>query len=63
MPQEQKLGIEEKVRIVRQCLGQNYGELALKYQVSYQQVRTCTLRFEEMGEAGLEDRRGRRRKD
>ena len=35
----------------------------LKYQVSYQQVRTCTLRFEEMGEAGLEDRRGRRRKD
>ncbi len=63
MPQEQKLGIEEKVRIVRQCLGKNYGELALKYQGSYQQVRTCTLRFEEMGEAGLEDRRGRRRKD
>ena len=63
MPQEQKLGIEEKVRIVRQCLGKNYGELALKYQVSYQQVRTCTLRFEEMGEAGLEARRGRRRKD
>ncbi len=63
MPQEQKLGIEEKVRIVRQCLGKNYGELALKHQVSYQQVRTCTLRFEEMGEAGLEDRRGRRRKD
>ena len=30
MPQEQKLGIEEKVRIVRQCLGKNYGELALR---------------------------------
>ena len=26
-------------------------------------VRTWTLRFEEMGEAGLEDRRGKRKKD
>lgn len=37
--------------------------MALKYQVSYQQVRTWTLRFEEMGEAGLQDRRGHRKKD
>ena len=37
--------------------------MALKYKVSYQQVRTWTLRFEEMGEAGLEDRRGKRKKD
>ena len=29
----------------------------------YQQVRTWTLRFEQMGKAGLEDRRGRRKKD
>lgn len=41
----------------------NYGEMALKYKVSYQQVRTWTLRFEEMGESGLEDRRGKRKKD
>ena len=40
-----------------------YGEIALKYQVSYQQVRTWTLRFEQMGEAGLQDRRGQRKKD
>ena len=39
------------------------SEMAQKYQVSYQQVRTWTLRFEEMGEAGLEDRRGKRKKD
>jgi hypothetical protein len=26
-------------------------------------VRTWTLRFEELGEAGLEDRRGKRKKD
>ena len=30
---------------------------------SYQQVRTWTLRYEQMGEAGLEDRRGQRKKD
>ena len=56
---------EERVQIVKDCLasGKNYGEMALKYKVSYQQVRTWTLRFEEMGEAGLEDRRGKRKKD
>ena len=65
MPQKQKLGIEKKVKIVKRYLasGKNYGEMALKYKVSYQQVRAWTLRFEEMGEAGLEDRRGKRKKD
>ena len=29
--------------------------MALKYKASYQQAGTRTLRFEEMGEAGLED--------
>ena len=56
---------EERIQIVKDCLasGKNYSEMALKYKVSYQQVRTWTLRFEEMGEAGLEDRRGKRKKD
>lgn len=56
---------EERLQIVKECLesGRNYGEMALKYNVSYQQVRTWTLRFEELGEAGLEDRRGKRKKD
>ena len=56
---------EERLEIVKDCLasGKNYGAMALKYQVSYQQVRTWTLRFEEMGAAGLEDRRGKRKKD
>ena len=56
---------EERLQIVKGCLesGRNYGEMALKYNVSYQQVRTWTLRFEELGEAGLEDRRGKRKKD
>lgn len=56
---------EERVQIAKECIasGKNYGEIAQKYQVSYQQVRTWTLRFEELGEAGLEDRRGRRKKN
>jgi len=56
---------EERVQIANECIasGKNYGEIAQKYQVSCQQVRTWTLRFEELGEAGLEDRRGRRKKD
>ena len=56
---------EERIQIARECIasGKNYGEIALKYEVSYQQVRTWTLRFEEQGAAGLEDRRGKRKKD
>ncbi len=56
---------EERIQIAKDCLesGRNYGEIAQKYNVSYQQVRTWTKRFEEMGEEGLEDRRGRRKKD
>lgn len=56
---------EERLKIAKECLesGKDYGRIAIKYQVSYQQVRTWTLRYEEQGEAGLEDRRGQRKKD
>ena len=56
---------EERIQIAKDCIasGKNYGEMALKYTVSYQQARTWTLRYEELGEAGLDDRRGRRKKD
>lgn len=65
MKQRRETTLEERIQIVKECIasGKNYGEMALKYQVSYQQVRTWTLRYEEMGEAGLQDRRGRRKKD
>lgn len=65
MKQGRETTFEERLQIVRECIagGKNYGEMALKYQVSYQQVRNWTLRFEDLGEAGLEDRRGRRKKD
>ena len=65
MKQGRETTQEERIQIVKDCIasGKNYGEMALKYQVSYQQVRSWTLRFEQMGETGLEDRRGRRKKD
>lgn len=65
MKQGRETTQEERIQIAKECIasGKNYGEMALKYQVSYQQMRTWTLRFEEMGEAGLEDRRGQRKKD
>ena len=56
---------EERVQIAKESLasGKNYGEIAQKYNVSYQQVRTWTLRYMELGESGLEHRRGKRKKD
>lgn len=36
-----------------------YEETALQYQISYQQFHSWTLRFGQMGEAGLENRRSR----
>ena len=65
MKQGRETTQEKRLQIAKECIsrGKNYGEMALKYQVSYQQVRTWTLRYEQMGEAGLEDRRGQRKKD
>ncbi len=64
MKQGRETTQEERIQIARECIaeGKNYGAMALKYKVSYQQVRSWTLRYEEMGDAGLEDRRGRRKK-
>ena len=65
MKQGRETTQEERIQIAKECYasGKNYGEMALKYNVSYQQVRNWTLRYEGLGEAGLEDRRGKRKKD
>jgi len=56
---------EERIQIVKECIANdcNYGESAIKHNVSYQQVYGWVKRFKELGEAGLEDRRGRRKVD
>jgi transposase len=53
---------EERIQIVKDCIanGTDYGRTALKHQVSYQQVYMWTKKYLEMGEPGLEDRRGHR---
>ena len=65
MKQGRETTQEERIAIAKDCLenGSNYGETAIKYNVSYQQVYTWVKKFQELGKAGLEDRRGKRTKD
>lgn len=53
---------EERLAIAEECIatGYNYGETAIKYNVSYQQVYTWVKKVQEYGQAGLDDRRGHR---
>ena len=62
MKQGRETTQEERITIAKDCLenGSNYSETAIKYNVSYQQVYTWVKKFRELGEAGLEDRRGRK---
>jgi transposase-like protein len=62
MKQGRETTQEERIIIAKDCLenGSNYGETAIKYNVSYQQVYTWVKKLSELGEAGLEDRRGKR---
>ena len=62
MKQGRETTQEERIAIAKDCLENksNYGETAIKYNVSYQQVYTWVKKFKELGEAGLEDRRGQR---
>lgn len=62
MRKSRQTTLEERIGIVKDCLNndRNYGAMAIKYECSYQQVRNWVLRYEQMGQAGLEDRRGRR---
>ena len=56
---------EERVQIAKECIetDNNYGLIAKEHGVSYQQARTWTLKYKELGDAGLEDRRGQAKRD
>ena len=62
MKSTHKVTQEERIQVAKECLesGNNYGEVAKKYGINYQQARTWTLKYRETGESGLEDRRGKR---
>ena len=53
---------EERVEVVQYCLSHdgNYGETALKYDVTYQNVYQWVAKYKALGNPGLEDRRGKR---
>lgn len=65
MTKARKTTQQERIQITKECLeaGCNYGEIAIKYDVSYQQVYTWVRKFAELSEVGLEDRRGKRTAD
>lgn len=56
---------DERIQVAKECIasGKNYIETSIKYRVSYQNVWAWTKRYEALGEAGFDDRRGRRKKD
>lgn len=62
MTKGRKTTFDERVDIVQYCIAHehNYSETAEKYQVSYQQARNYTVKYEKHGVDGLQDNRGHR---
>lgn len=60
MTKGRKTTFEERVDIVSHCIAHehNYTETSEKYQISYQQARNYTVKYETKGIQGLQDKRG-----
>ena len=63
MTKGRKTIFEERVEIVQYCIAHdhNYAEASEKYQVSYQQARNYTVKYESGGVEALTDNRGKRK--
>lgn len=63
MTKGRKTTFEERVEIVQYCIAHehNYSETSEKYQVSYQQARSYTVKYESGGVKALKDNRGKRK--
>ena len=61
MTKGRKTTFDERVEIVQYCIAHdhNYAETSAKYNVSYQQARNYTVKYEAGGIEALRDRRGR----
>ena len=61
MTKGKKTSFDERVEIVQYCIAHdhNYVETAAKFDVSYQQARNYTVKYEAGGVDALQDRRGR----
>lgn len=65
MTKGRKTTFDDRVEIVQYCIAHehNYAETAAKYQVSYQQARNYTVKYESGGVEALKDNRGRRKSE
>lgn len=63
MTKGRKTTFEERVEIASYCIANdhNYAETAEKFNVSYQQARNYTVKYESKGIDGLQDNRGKRK--
>lgn len=63
MTKGRKTTFVERIEIVQYCIAHNhnYAETAEKYQVSYQQARNYTIKYEADGIDALKDNRGKRK--
>lgn len=63
MTKGRKTTFDERVEIVQYCIAHdhNYAETSEKYQVSYQQVRNYTVKYEAYGVETLRDNRGKKK--
>lgn len=65
MTKGRKTSLQERIEIVESCIenDKNFNETAKKFKVSYQQVRSWVLKYEELRVDGLSDRRGKRKSE
>ena len=63
MTKGRKTSFDERIEIVQYCIAHdyNYLETAAAYDVSYQQARSYTVKYESGGINALQDRRGRKK--
>lgn len=63
MTESKKLSQEEKVQAVLYCIeyGLDYRQTSEQFQIAYQQIYSWVKKYQEQGEGGLIDRRGKRK--
>lgn len=63
MTKGRKTTFHERVEIVQHCISHdhNYAQTSEKYQISYQQARNYTVKYEAGGVEALRDKRGKRK--
>lgn len=63
LTESKKLSQEEKVQAVLYCIehGLDYRQASEQFQIAYQQIYSWVKKYQEQGETGLIDRRGKRK--